>query len=136
MRPDPNPNAVKNATAIKPDQANKHGILAIGVVTILLGIALGRAAVAQELQLEINTSATQSNPEAVLPPPPPIEGRWIDPNSDPATTVDMPLSLVGEQILESVCESFIDPQKALMVMPDLSEIHIQRACPKQLAPKS
>jgi hypothetical protein len=121
---------------MKPDQAHTHRILAIGVVTMLMGFDFWRTAVAQELQLEINTSATQANPEAVLPPPPPVEGRVIDPNSDPATTVDMPLSLVGEQILESVCESFIDPQKALMVMPDLSEIHIQRACPKQLAPKS
>lgn len=130
MKPNPKP------TAIKPDQANTHWIRAIGVVTILMGSEFGWTAAAQELQLEINTSATQANPDAVLPPPPPVEGRVIDPNSDPATTVDMPLSFVGEQILESVCEAHIDPQKALMVMPDLSEIHIQRACPKQLAPKS
>ncbi len=130
MKPNPRP------TAIKADQANTDRILTIGVLAVLMGIEFGWTAAAQELQLEINTSATQANPEVVLPPPPPVEGRLIDPNSDPATTVDMPLSLVGEQILESVCESFIDPQKALMVMPDLSEIHIQRACPKQLAPKS
>ncbi|MGF1575794.1 MAG: hypothetical protein ACFCU9_07605 [Cyanophyceae cyanobacterium] len=108
-------------------------LLATGVGLALL---LSQPSVsAQQVELDVNTSAVQATPEGMLPPPP-AGVRQIDPNSDPATTVDMPLSLVGEQLLEAVCEAQIDPQKALSVMPDLSEIHIQRSCPKELAPKS
>lgn len=96
----------------------------------LLLLAQG-SLVAQTLELEVNTSTTQS--EGLTQPPQGV--RQIEPGSDPATTVDMPLSLIGELILESVCDAQIDPQKALSVMPDLSELHIQRACPKRLDPK-
>ncbi|NJL98412.1 MAG: hypothetical protein HC818_01635 [Synechococcaceae cyanobacterium RM1_1_27] len=103
----------------------------IGLALVLSPLS----ASAQQVELDVNTSAIQATPEGMLPPPP-AGVRQIDPNSDPATTVDMPLSLVGEQLLEAVCEAQIDAQKALSVMPDLSEIHIQRSCPKELAPKS
>ena len=108
-------------------------LLATGVGLTLLLSQLSVSA--QQVELDVNTSAVQATPEGMLPPPP-AGVRQIDPNSDPATTVDMPLSLVGEQLLEAVCEAQIDAQKALSVMPDLSEIHIQRSCPKELAPKS
>jgi hypothetical protein len=89
-------------------------------------------------QTELNVGASTTQPAAQEPtqlPPAPVGVRQISLDSDPATTLDQPLSLMGEQLLDAVCDAQIDAQKALALMPDLSEAHIRAACPKRLAPK-
>lgn len=90
-----------------------------------------------EAQLEVGTSTTLPPQAAPLVlPPPPVAVRQIREDTDPEQTADMPLSLLAEQVLEAVCEAQIDAQRALALMPDLSESHIRAACPKRLIPKS
>lgn len=106
----------------------------------LLGslLMVGNSMAFAQLQLDVGTSTTTMPPEEpdpVLPPPPPGV-RQISVDTDPEHTADMPLSLMGEHVLEAVCEAQIDAQRALALMPDLSESHIRAACPKRLAPKS
>jgi len=107
--------------------------------TLLLGSLLvaGRGVALAEAQLEVGTSTTLP-PQAAPPvlPPPPVGVRQIREDTDPEQTADMPLSLLAEQVLEAVCEAQIDAQRALALMPDLSESHIRAACPKRLIPKS
>ncbi|MEN9224593.1 MAG: hypothetical protein Q6L60_03030 [Thermostichus sp. HHBFW_bins_43] len=107
---------------------------------LLLGSLLvfsDQGVVVAELELETGTSTTLPPDEAppVLPPPP-LGVRQISVDTDPDQTADMPLSLMGEHVLEAVCEAQIDAQRALALMPDLSESHIRAACPKRLIPKS
>jgi len=106
---------------------------------LLLGslLMVGRGVALAEAQLEVGTSTTLS-PQAAPPvlPPPPVGVRQISVDTDPEQTADMPLSLMAEQVLEAVCEAQIDAQRALALMPDLSESHIRAACPKRLIPKS
>jgi hypothetical protein len=106
---------------------------------LLLGslLMVGRGVALAEAQLEVGTSTTLS-PQAAPPvlPPPPVGVRQISLDTDPEQTADMPLSLMAEQVLEAVCEAQIDAQRALALMPDLSESHIRAACPKRLIPKS
>lgn len=106
---------------------------------LLLGslLMVGRGVALAEAQLEVGTSTTLS-PQAAPPvlPPPPVGVRPISLDTDPEQTADMPLSLMAEQVLEAVCEAQIDAQRALALMPDLSESHIRAACPKRLIPKS
>jgi len=103
--------------------------------SLLLGSLLvaGRGVALAEAQLEVGTSTTL--PPPVLPPPP-VGVRQIREDTNPEQTADMPLSLMAEQVLEAVCEAQIDAQRALALMPDLSESHIRAACPKRLIPKS
>ncbi len=104
------------------------GALLLGSLLVAgCGVALAEA------QLEVGTSTTL--PPPVLPPPP-VGVRQIREDTDPEQTADMPLSLMAEQVLEAVCEAQIDAQRALALMPDLSESHIRAACPKRLIPKS
>ncbi|MFS8899907.1 hypothetical protein NW841_09935 [Synechococcus sp. H60.3] len=107
--------------------------------SLLLGSLLvaGHGVALAEAQLEVGTSTTlppQSAPPVL--PPPPVGVRQIREDTDPEQTADMPLSLMAEQVLEAVCEAQIDAQRALALMPDLSESHIRAACPKRLIPKS
>lgn len=106
---------------------------------LLLGslLIVGHGVALAEAQLEVGTSTTLS-PQAAPPvlPPPPVRVRQISVDTDPEQTADMPLSLIAEQVLEAVCEAQIDAQRALALMPDLSESHIRAACPKRLIPKS
>ncbi|MCF2969896.1 hypothetical protein L1047_01635 [Synechococcus sp. Nb3U1] len=106
---------------------------------LLLGslLVLGNGLAFAQLQLDLGTSTTIP-PEKAPPvlPPPPVGVRQISIDTDPAQTADMPLSLMGEHVLEAVCEAQIDAQRALALMPDLSESHIRAACPKRLIPKS
>lgn len=95
-----------------------------------------------QVELNVGTSAVQTLPSPlpnqlnVLPPPPAHVLREISRDSDPSTTLDVPLSLMGEQILEAVCDAQIPAGRALSLMPDLSPIHIQQQCPEQLAPET
>ncbi|MFQ3584473.1 MAG: hypothetical protein SNJ85_06020 [Cyanobacteriota bacterium] len=105
---------------------------------LLLGslLMLGSGVAFAQVQLDVGTSTSMppQEPDPVLPPPPPGV-RQISVDTDPEQTADMPLSLMGEQVLEAVCEAQIDAQRALALMPDLSESHIRAACPKRLLPK-
>ncbi|MGY2946861.1 hypothetical protein [Thermostichus sp. MS-CIW-30] len=120
-----------------PTQSSK-GLHGLGWL-LLLGslLMVGRGVALAEAQLEVGTSTTLS-PQAAPPvlPPPPVGVRQISLDTDPEQTADMPLSLMAEQVLEAVCEAQIDAQRALALMPDLSESHIRAACPKRLIPKS
>ncbi|MGQ9836463.1 MAG: hypothetical protein ACUVRV_00495 [Cyanobacteriota bacterium] len=97
---------------------------------------LGSSLAFADLQLDVGTSTTMppEEPDPVLPAPP-LGVRQISVDTDPEQTADMPLSLMGEQVLEAVCEAQIDAQRALALMPDLSESHIRSACPKRLSRK-
>ncbi|MDX2270904.1 MAG: hypothetical protein NW237_03005 [Cyanobacteriota bacterium] len=86
------------------------------------------------VELNVGTSTTQTSSPETLPPPP-LGVRQISLDTDPAATLDQPLSLMGEDILQAVCDAQIDPQKALALMPDLSEAHIRATCPKRLTSK-
>ncbi|HIK20600.1 MAG TPA: hypothetical protein IGR15_05990 [Synechococcus sp. M44_DOE_062] len=120
-----------------PTQSGK-GVRGLGWL-LLLGslVMVGRGVALAEAQLEVGTSTTLS-PQAAPPvlPSPPVGVRQISLDTDPEQTADMPLSLMAEQVLEAVCEAQIDAQRALALMPDLSESHIRAACPKRLIPKS
>jgi len=91
-------------------------VLALGMVPAL--------AVAEELQLDVGTRTTISP----LPPVPTVV--QIDENSPPEATPDLPLSLMGEVLLDAVCSSWIPADFALKLFPDLSMSHIQRTCPQ------
>lgn len=113
------------------------GMCGIGGGLLLGSLLIGGGSEAfANLQLEVGTSTTMP-PEEPAPtlPPPPSGVRQISVDTDPEQTADMPLSLMGEQVLEAVCEAQIDARRALALMPDLSESHIRAACPKQLIPK-
>jgi hypothetical protein len=111
----------------------------VSLTMSVLLINLGNYALAQvELNLETSTTLTlpSTASETTLPAPPTHIYRQINHATPPEETLDIPLSLMGEQVLEAVCDSQLDAQKALHMMPDLSEVHIQETCPKQLAPKA
>ncbi|MEN9203841.1 MAG: hypothetical protein Q6K80_12910 [Thermostichus sp. DG_1_6_bins_120] len=116
----------------------KTGRIQLLGLGLLLGslLMLGNDLTFAQLQLDLGTSTTMppQEPDPVLPPPP-LSLRQISVDTDPEQTADMPLSLMAEQVLEAVCEAQIDAQRALALMPDLSESHIRAACPKQLLPK-
>ncbi|MEN9219442.1 MAG: hypothetical protein Q6K08_01420 [Thermostichales cyanobacterium GMQP_bins_62] len=95
----------------------------IGLMVIVgLGIPLGVSG--EEIQLDVGTSTTLSP----LPPVPTI--LEIDEHSPAEATLDKPLSLMGEILLDAVCAAWIPPDFALKIFPDLSAIHIQQACPQ------
>jgi hypothetical protein len=101
----------------------------IGIVCLLavLQIPLGIPVAAEEMQLDVGTSTTTIAP---LPPVPTV--MQIDENSPAEATLDKPLSLMGEVLLEAVCSSWIPADFALKVFPDLSMAHIQRTCPQAI----
>jgi len=115
----------------------KIRLLTLILIGALLSALLPLPAPAQQVELNVGTSSVQPLPSPlpnqlnVLPPPPPFILRQISRESDPSTTVDMPLSLMGEQILNAVCEAEITPDLALSLMPDLSPLHIQHHCPER-----
>ncbi len=131
------PELLKNWTP--HDNPRGKGMGKIGWALLLgsLLVLSGQGVVFAEMELEVGTSTTMP-PEEALPvlPPPPLGVRQISVDTDPDQTADMPLSLMGEHVLEAVCEAQIDAQRALALMPDLSESHIRAACPKRLIPKS
>lgn len=115
----------------------KKALFSLTIGVLLLN--LGSHALAQvELNVEMSTTQTlPSTPtETALPAPPTHIYRQLNHDTPPEETLDIPLSLMGEQVLEAVCDAQLDAQKALHIMPDLSEVHIQQTCPKQLAPKA
>lgn len=115
----------------------------IHLLTLILVGALWSAldplSASAQVQLNVGTSSVQPLPSPlpnqlnVLPPPPAHILRQISRDSDPSTTVDLPLSLMGEQILNAVCDAQIAPALALSLMPDLSPLHIQSHCPERWA---
>ncbi len=122
----------QNQTWLAKGMRKVEGVLLLG------SLLVGRPSAAfAEVQLEVGTSTTLPSQAApTLLPPPPVGVRQIREDTDPEQTADMPLSLLAEQVLEAVCEAQIDAQRALALMPDLSESHIRAACPKRLIPKS
>ncbi len=80
----------------------------------------------QPAQAEIHLS-TQST---TLPQPP--TPTQIQPDSPPELTLAQPLSVLGEQVLEAICEGDLKVQQGLELMPDLSEAHVRQACPQHL----
>lgn len=90
-------------------------------------------------QTELNVGASTTQPlihEGLVLPQPPLQVRQISLDDDPAETLDQPLSLLGQQILDAVCDQQIDADRAMQLMPDLSEAHIRLSCPTQLVPKA
>ncbi len=77
-------------------------------------------------QAEIHLS-TQST--TLTQPPTPTQ---IQPDSPPELTLAQPLSVLGEQVLEAICEGDLKVQQGLNLMPDLSQAHIDQSCPQQL----
>ncbi len=111
------------------------GVLVASLISISNGVVW-----AQQLQLDVGTSTTQPSPQflpnqpSVLPPPPPTLVRQLSRDTPPEETIDMPLSLMGQQMLDAVCDAQIEVSQALSLMPDLSRVHIQNACPNRLSP--
>ncbi len=115
----------------------KKAFFSLTISVLLLN--LGSFALAQvELNVEMSTTQTlpSTSAEPSLPTPPTHIYRQLNQDTPPEETLDIPLSLMGEQVLEAVCDAQLDAQKALHIMPDLSEVHIQQTCPKQLSPKA
>lgn len=77
-------------------------------------------------QAELYVTTTNTT----LPQPPSVP--QIQPKTPPQATLSQPLSRLGEQVLESICEGNLEVQKGLAMMPDLSEAHIRQSCPQQL----
>ncbi len=100
----------------------------IGMVWLvgILQIFLWGPVSAEEVQLDVGTSTTI----APLPPVPTV--MQIDENSPAEATLDKPLSLMGEVLLDAVCSSWIPADFALKFFPDLSIAHIQRTCPQAI----
>lgn len=89
--------------------------------SLILGLLLTAPA-----QAEIHLS-TQST--TLTQPPTPTQ---IQPDSPPELTLAQPLSVLGEQVLEAICQGDLKVDQGLDLMPDLSEAHIHQSCPLQL----
>ncbi len=115
-------------------------LLWVSVVMGSLAVAFSPAAAWAQLQLNIGTSTTQqmpgftASPKKALPPVPTNLLRPISRDTPPEETLDMPLSFMGEQILQAICDAEIDLEQGLSLMPDLSRVHVQQECPAQLDP--
>ncbi len=97
---------------------------AIFVVSL---VAISAASVRAEGQLG-------SEVPGVLPAPPTVAD--IQPISINSNSPILPLSQLGEQVLETVCSGDLTVQQGLEAMPDLTTTHIQNACPSQLEVQS
>lgn len=89
--------------------------------SLIFGLLLSQPA---QAELHLSTHST------MLPHPP--TPTQIQPDSPPELTLAQPLSVMGEQILEAICEGDLQPQQGLALMPDLSEAHVRQSCPQQL----
>jgi hypothetical protein len=98
----------------------------IALTSLSVGM-MGGVATAQT-QLNVEMSKTQV---LVLPPPPQAVPE-IDVKTPAESTLDMPLSLMAQEVLNSVCNAEINPEEALAQVPDLSEAHIKAQCPDKL----
>lgn len=106
-----------------------HRLFLITAALVSAGM-MGSVATAQT-QLNVEMSKTQI---LVLPAPPQAVPK-IDLTTPPESTLNMPLSLMAEEVLNSVCNAEINPEEALIQVPDLSKAHIQAQCPDKLSPK-